>query len=104
MNLHERERAIENKYAHDQEVLFKIIAKRNKLLGFWAADQMKLSPSEAENYANTITEMAVDANGLLSLVDKILHDLTTCGADIDIKDISQQMFHFESLARKQILG
>lgn len=104
MNLHERERAIENKYAHDQEILFKIIAKRNKLLGFWAADQMKLSPSDAQNYANILTEMAVDAGGLLSLVDKILHDLNECGTDIDINDVSQQMFHFESLARKQILG
>jgi hypothetical protein len=47
----DRERAFETKYARDEEMQFRIIARRNKLLGHWAAKLMSLSEAEAESYA-----------------------------------------------------
>jgi len=50
-SLDEREAAFEKKYAHDAEMQFKAEARRNKLLGMWAAVLMEKSPPEAEAYA-----------------------------------------------------
>ena len=50
----DRERAEEARYALDQETQFKVMARRNKLLGMWAADLMGLTGSDAEAYAKTV--------------------------------------------------
>ena len=49
----DRERAEEARYAFDQETQFKVMARRNKLLGLWAADLMGLTGSDAEAYSRT---------------------------------------------------
>ena len=50
----DREKGFEAKYQHDQETLFKITARRNKLLGLWAAEQMNLSGADADAYAKEV--------------------------------------------------
>jgi hypothetical protein len=47
----DRQRAFESKFAHDEEMKFRIAARRNRLLGEWAARQMGLTDAEAESYA-----------------------------------------------------
>ena len=53
-NMNDRERAFENKFAHDEELKFKATARRNKLLGLWAAEKLGKSGDEAEAYAKTV--------------------------------------------------
>ena len=50
----DRKTAAEAKFAHDQEFQFKTIARRNKLLGLWAAEQMGISGADAEAYAKQV--------------------------------------------------
>ena len=62
----DRERAFETKFAHDEELRFRVIARRNRLLGGWAARLMGLSDAEADAYAN-MRQLAMRQN--LKLVD-----------------------------------
>ena len=52
----DRERAFETKYARDEEVAFRIVARRNRLLGQWAATQMKLTKEESDAYATAVVQ------------------------------------------------
>ena len=55
----EREKAFEEKWAHDQELRFKVLARRNRLLGLWAAGEMGLTGAALETYAKAIVEAEV---------------------------------------------
>src|SRR5258708_26863593 len=50
----DREKAFENKFAHDEEMRFRIVARRNRLIGEWAARQMGLSDVETEYYSKHV--------------------------------------------------
>src|SRR5512139_946072 len=79
----DRERAEEAKFAHDEEMLFRISARRNKLLGLWAAEKMKLSPEEAESYAKGVVQADFEEAGDEDVIRKLLGDLVSAGIDID---------------------
>ena len=68
----ERERAYESKWAHDEELHFKVLARRNKLLGQWAAAEMGLSGLKAEEYASALVKA-----GLGTGKDPVFHKLHT---------------------------
>ena len=57
----DREKSYEAKWAHDEDLRFRTVARRNKLLGFWAATQMGLAGPAAESYAHELLSGAVDA-------------------------------------------
>jgi hypothetical protein len=57
----DRERAFEQRFAHDEEARFRALARRNRLLGRWAADQMGLSGAAAAAYADDLTKCVVTA-------------------------------------------
>ena len=60
----DRERAFENKFARDEEMQFRIIARRNRLLGQWAAELMHLTPAEANAvYVRKVNNAGPDADG-----------------------------------------
>lgn len=82
----DRESAFENKFAHDEELQFKITARRNKLVGLWAADQMGLTPEEADAYAKSVVQADFEEAGDEDVVRKLLGDLTSAGVETD--DIS----------------
>jgi hypothetical protein len=52
----DRERGEEAKFAHDEELEFRIHARRNRLLGTWAAERMGLSSAETEAYAKSVVQ------------------------------------------------
>jgi hypothetical protein len=53
-SFNDRERAFEAKFAHDEDMKFRMMARRNRLLGHWAAEKMGLSEAEAESYAKDV--------------------------------------------------
>jgi len=71
----DREHAFENKYAHDQEMLFKAEARRNKLMGLWIADILEKSPEEAEDYAKSVVKADFEEAGHEDVMRKVLGDL-----------------------------
>jgi len=100
----DRERAFENKYARDQEMQFKIVARRNRLLGLWAARQMGLSDVEAETYASEVIRAEFEEAGDEEVVKKLLGDLISAGVECDETRIRQALEHKNVEARRQMIG
>ena len=70
----DREKAFESKWAHDEELRFNIVARRNKLLGLWAAEQMGLSGDEAQEYAKSVVRADLEEPGHEDVVRKVHKD------------------------------
>jgi hypothetical protein len=99
----DRERAFETKFAHDEEMKFRIIARRNKLLGQWAARQMGLTEAEADSYARDVVRADFEEAGDHDVIRKVLGDLTSAGVDCDETQVSEALKHKEVEARRQII-
>ncbi len=97
-----REQGYEAKYQHDQETLFKITARRNKLLGLWAAEQMGISGNEAESYAREVVASDFEETGDADVVRKVLGDLKNKGIVLDEPGLRKEMDRLGATARQQI--
>jgi hypothetical protein len=99
----DRQRAFESKFAHDEEMKFRITARRNRLLGEWAARQMGLSQAETESYAKDVVRSDFEEAGEDDVVRKVLGDLTAAGVEIDENQVREAMRNKEIDARRQII-
>lgn len=99
----DRERAFETKYAHDEDLRFRVIARRNRLLGAWAARLMGLSDAEADAYAKDVIRADFEEAGDEDVVRKLLGDLTAAGVETDDSQIREALAHKEAEARRQIM-
>ena len=81
----DRENAFENKYAHDAEMKFKAEARRNKLLGLWAAELLGKSGDEAEAYAVEVVKSDFEEAGHEDVVRKVSGDLGDRSSDDAIR-------------------
>src|SRR3546814_19557509 len=77
----DRERAFETKFARDQDVLFRITARRNRLLGEWAAERMGLTPEETDAYAKAVVQADFEEAGDEDVIRKPAGDLTAGEVD-----------------------
>ncbi|WP_034825137.1 DUF1476 domain-containing protein [Hyphomonas pacifica] len=99
----DRERAEEARYALDQETQFKVMARRNKLLGIWAADLMGLSGADAEAYAKSVVLADLEEAGDEDVFRKVRKDFDEAGIDRTDARIREQMAQLLPIAREQIL-
>jgi hypothetical protein len=74
-----REEAFEQQFAHDEELRFKATARRNKLLGLWAAEKLGLNGAEADSYALAIVMTALEQGGERAVLAKIRKDFDAKG-------------------------
>jgi hypothetical protein len=79
----DRERAFETKFARDEEMQFRLTARRNRLLGQWAAAKMGLTPEETDAYAKAVVQADFEEAGDEDVIRKLLGDLTAAGVEID---------------------
>ena len=98
-----RENAFENKFAHDEEIQFKIIARRNKIAGMWAAEAMKLTPEEADAYAKSVVQADFEEAGDEDVIRKLLGDLTSAGIETDDAAIRAALETAQVEARRQFI-
>ena len=99
----DRERAYEAKFAHDEEMQFRIVARRNRLVGEWAARKMGLSEEETASYAKDVVRADFESAGDDDVVRKVLGDLTAAGIEIDDAQIREALGHKTVEARRQII-
>jgi hypothetical protein len=99
----DRERAFESIYARDQEMQFKVTARRNRLLGMWAAELMGLTDVEAESYAKDVVRADFEEAGDEDVIRKVLGDLTSAGVDIDDARIRDALEAKQVEARRQFI-
>jgi hypothetical protein len=98
----DREKGFESRYALDQEQEFKAMARRNKLLGLWAAEKMGLSPESAEDYAKAVVRADFEQPGEEDVFRKLDQDFKGSGLSISEGEIRSKMDEFASVARDQI--
>ncbi|MGR3453065.1 DUF1476 domain-containing protein [Pseudooceanicola sp.] len=96
----DRENAFENKYAHDEEMKFRAEARRNKLLGLWAADLMGKTGAEATAYAAEVVKADFEEAGHEDVVRKVVGDL---GGKADAATVRAKMEELMAVAKGQLL-
>lgn len=98
----DREQAFENKFAHDQELEFKATARRNRMLGLWAAGLMGLEGAHLEDYAQAVVKSEVDQPGDEDVLRKVWKDLSASGAKVTEGAVRAKMEELMAIARDQI--
>ena len=99
----DRERAFEAKFARDEEMQFRILARRTRLRGEWAARLMGLSEVETESYAKDVVRADFEEAGDEDVIRKVLGDLTSAGIDCDDAKIRETLGLKLVEARRQII-
>ena len=99
----EREKAFELKFEHDQEMQFKARARRNKLLGLWAAGLIGKTGADAETYARTIVMADFEKPGDHDVVHTLMHDLAAAGKPTEEHTIRRQGERLLAEAKQQIM-
>ncbi len=98
----EREKGFEAAFKHDQELQFKIKARRNWLIGLWAAERMGLTGTAADAYAREIVE-AEYPDGDRHVVEKLTADLAAKGQTFTAAQVRFELDHIATRAKQQIM-
>jgi len=98
----DREDKFEKKFAHDAELKFKAEARRNKLLGLWAAELLGKTGADAESYAKEIIRADFEEDGDEDVFRKIRKDFDAAGVDQSDHQIRRHMDEYLAEAVKQI--
>ena len=99
----DREAAFENKFAHDQDMAFRVIARRNKLVGQWAAARMGLTEAETDAYAKSVVQADFEEAGDEDVIRKLLGDLIAAGVDTSDEEVRQALSDQQVEARRQLM-
>lgn len=100
----DREKGFEAKFAHDAEMQFRAEARRNMLLGLWAAGRMGITdPDEAREYARTVVRADFEEKGDRDVLRKLSGDLQEKGVAIGENELRAQMDALMAEAKVQIM-
>lgn len=100
----DRERGFERKFALDQEQEFKAGARRNRLLGQWAAGLMGLAAEGVEEYAKAVVKSDFELPGDEDVLRKVFEDLKGSGVSVSEGEVRNKMDELLAVAREQIRG
>ncbi len=98
----DRERAFENLFAHEEDLRFFALARRNQLFARWAAEQMGLRGSQLQDYIRSFTLCAVRSETERTLVDRVRSDLIAEGVDTSEHRIEAALFAAATAAARQV--
>jgi len=98
----DREKGFERKFAHDEELKFRATARRNRLLGLWAAEQMGVTGDAAQDYAREVIKADLLVPGEEDLFNKIRADFDAKGVRQSDHQIRRQMAELMGVAISQI--
>ncbi len=105
MNVFEdREKAFEAKYHLDEELAFKVNARRDKLLGLWVADKLGLGGADAEAYARAVIEADFSDPGHAGMLSKLVQDLEAKQIPVDAERLHREMDRLLAVAKQQIVS
>jgi hypothetical protein len=100
VSMNDREKAFENKYAHDEEKKFRVIARRNKLMGIWAAGL--LGKADADAYAKEVVAADFEEAGDEDVIRKVAEDFKAAGLSAGEADIRAKLSELLPVAMDQI--
>ena len=99
----DREKEFEARFKHDQELRFKISARRNRLLGLWGAQHLGLLGDAAEAYAQRVVEAQFQPGGNQNVIDKLAADLGAKDPMLTAARIRFELEHFAQQAKRQLM-
>ena len=99
----DRERAFEAKFGRDEEMAFRVTARRNRLAGQWAAEAMRLTPEEADAYAKSVVQSDFEHLDDEGVVRKLIADLGRAGIDTDETQVRSVLAERTIEARRQLM-
>jgi hypothetical protein len=99
----ERKKGFEDKYKHDKELEFKVNARRNKLLGLWAAKELGVPAAEQDAYAKAVVMADFEKPGDDDVVQKILADFKLKGVEMSEHRLRKHMTELLEIARQQVM-
>lgn len=102
--LNDREKGYETKFAKDEELNFKAGARRNKLLGLWAAEKLGKTGPDAEQYAKEVVLSDFESDGDGDVIAKLEKDFGAAKLAISAAEIRAEMERLLPIARAQVLG
>jgi len=100
----DREKGFESKWAHDEEMRFKVMARRNKLLGLWAAQEMGLADDQAKEYAMAVVQADFQEAGDEDVFRKIRGDFDAAKLARADRAIRAKMEDLLAVAGEQVMG
>ena len=100
----ERERADEAHFALGEEMLFRVTARRNKLLGQWAATLMGLSAAETDAYAKSVVQADFEEAGDEDVIRKLIGDLTSAGVETGDAEVRAALEAKAIEAKRMLMG
>ena len=100
----DRRRGEEAKYAMDEETAFKVAARRNRLLGEWAAAEMDLTQEETDAYKKAVVQADFEEAGDEDVIRKLLGDLTAAETDVSEADIRAKLEEMTVEAKRQLMS
>ena len=98
----DREKSFEKKFQHDQELQFKVNARKNKLLGLWAAGLLGKTGADAEAYAKDVVMADFEKPGDSDVIHKLMKDLAAAGKPMEEHSIRKQGERLLEEAKKQV--
>jgi len=100
----DREKAFERKFQLDQDQMFKVGSRRDKLFGQWLAGKLGLSGASADAYAKEVVASNFDKPGDDDMMDKVRKDLSAKGVSITDAELSAKLGDMRDEAARQIIG
>ena len=100
----DRRQGFEAKLARDEDMAFRIAARRNRLLGQWAAERMQLTPEETDSYSKAVVQADFEEAGDEDVIRKLVGDMTAAGVDIDEGVVRRALDEQMIEARRQLMG
>jgi len=100
----DREKALENKFSHDMDLQFKARARKNKMLGLWAAGLLGKTGTDAEHYARDIVMADFEKPGDHDVIHTLVHDLAAAGKPHEEHTIRKQGERFLVEAVRQVMS
>ena len=100
----DKERAEEGRFARDEEMQFRVAARRNRLLGGWAAEKMGLTAAEADAYGKAVIQADFEEAGDEDVIRKVLGDLIAAGVDADETLVRVTLEEKGVEARRQLMS
>jgi hypothetical protein len=100
----DREKEFETRFKHDEELRFKVTARRNRLVGLWAAEKMGLSGEAAAAYAKAVVAAEFGKGGDKHVVEKLVADLAAKGQSFTTAQVQFELDHFAETAKQQVMS
>ena len=103
-DFNDRKRGEEAKFAMDEETAFKVAARRNRLLGEWAAGLMDLTEEETDAYKKAVVQADFEEAGDEDVIRKLVGDLTQAGCDVDEATVRAKVEEKTIEAKRQFMS